>query len=749
MREITKREQVTTYMKNKGLDIVCLQEPNIPSSSIEQRDEFSFVFASSTKTGTDYHRVGYRRRIEKYRHHYIQHTSHLAEIEINMHGNPLVIHSEYIPHDAVNADSRIAAWDGLSARIGEISNNKNVLVFGDYNAAIHARKEGEEEFLGPHVWGQGLRFLLNKERRLPGGMNRDHLIGLLRAHDMKCMNSFFQKPNHEKAMYRHVWTRGLQGPFTSDWYSEIDFCLAFRRWSNSVIDVKSDSNTNIDTDHLALIVEVRQKLKAIRSENTEITRKGARAETEAQEEEYNGRVVQGILHGEAEDMEGFMKTLAAAAEERFTLKPKRERKRDCHPELERIIRDRDAALQANNKDEVVIITKLLKRRARKIRTDDQIQKFKDADWDPVKWQKKGYTPDHTNLINEQGNAVNDRMRPDTFADYFEKVQWAPNEDLELELEVDQQLFEPEEPIHDTQVEVRQDSFTREELDVAIGKLKNNKAPGPNRVTPELVKLLGDEGRDRLLELINNCWDKEELFDEMNKAGLAVIYKKGPTEKPENYRPIALLNIGYKLMASTIQSRLANAMDDRIDPAQFGFRKKRNTAQPIHVYRRLQEMHEEARLELITILLDWEKAFDKIHQGKLLEALRRIGIPDKMVRVIESMYRAPRFSVKEKGKRSTERRQRTGIRQGCPLSPYLFITVMTVMLTDMEKGMTEGERNITTASQPMGAEGHDKFFYADGTLILASTAEAAELMFRKIQTESAKYNMRFNQRKCVF
>ena len=83
MREITKREQLTTYMKNKGLDIVRLQEIKIPSSSLEQRGEFTFVFASSSETGTDYHGVGicYRRNIDKYRNHYIQHTSHLAEIE--------------------------------------------------------------------------------------------------------------------------------------------------------------------------------------------------------------------------------------------------------------------------------------------------------------------------------------------------------------------------------------------------------------------------------------------------------------------------------------------------------------------------------------------------------------------------------------------------------------------------------------------------------------------------------------------
>ena len=83
------------------------------------------------------------------------------------------------------------------------------------------------------------------------------------------------------------------------------------------------------------------------------------------------------------------------------------------------------------------------------------------------------------------------------------------------------------------------------------------------------------------------------------------------------------------MASMIQKRLAEAMGDRIDPAHVGFRKSRSTSQPIHIYRRVQEIHEEAGLELVTILLDWEKAFDKIHQGRRLDALKRIGIPMKV------------------------------------------------------------------------------------------------------------------------
>ena len=68
-----------------------------------------------------------------------------------------------MPHDASNEISRLAAWGEMGNRIGEISHNKNVVALGDFNAAVHARKPGEEEYLGSHVWGKGLRFLREKE----------------------------------------------------------------------------------------------------------------------------------------------------------------------------------------------------------------------------------------------------------------------------------------------------------------------------------------------------------------------------------------------------------------------------------------------------------------------------------------------------------------------------------------------------------------------------------------------------------
>ena len=70
--------------------------------------------------------------------------------------------------------------------------------------------------------------------------------------------------------------------------------------------------------------------------------------------------------------------------------------------------------------------------------------------------------------------------------------------------IDQQRQEtPDtEPIYDTEAEVKQEPFTKEELNEAISRPRNNKTPRPNRVTSELIKLSSGEAREKLRELLN-------------------------------------------------------------------------------------------------------------------------------------------------------------------------------------------------------------------------------------------------------
>ena len=189
------------------------------------------------------------------------------------------------------------------------------------------------------------------------------------------------------------------------------------------------------------------------------------------------------------------------------------------------------------------------------------------------------------------------------------------------------------------------------------------------------------------------------------------------------------------------------MDGTLDENQYGFRKGKSTAQPLFILRRTQEIQEEAALECHLLLLDWEKAVDKVLQDRMTKAIKRLGIPDKIINMINEIYREPNYMITDKDTTTEPRIQRAGIRQGCPLSPYLFVMLMTVIMYDVEKGLTEQESDIVENSK-LHKQVSGKLFYADDTIIMAQKAEAVEIILHRIEAESHKYALKLNQGKCI-
>ena len=96
------------------------------------------------------------------------------------------------------------------------------------------------------------------------------------------------------------------------------------------------------------------------------------------------------------------------------------------------------------------------------------------------------------------------------------------------------------------------------------------------------------------------------------------------------------------------------------------------------------MAERHGLQLYMLALDYSKAFDSIPHAKLVESLRRLGAPPHMTRLVEMLYVSPRFRIKIQEGISDEYEQKIGIRQGCPLSPYLYIIATSCLMTDVLK-----------------------------------------------------------------
>ena len=307
-------------------------------------------------------------------------------------------------------------------------------------------------------------------------------------------------------------------------------------------------------------------------------------------------------------------------------------------------------------------------------------------WQGIKYIKNDFQPNVYARTDKNGRPVRLDQRAEATAEYLDDVQWKPkdkgNDILDVSGKVNEDLRHRR--MDDPKPQIDDGPITMDELDRVVRKLKRNKSPGPDDITTDWVKDLDAECRQLLLELLNEWWNNESMTEEMDQARVASLYKKGDPKKQENYRPISLLNVFYKIIAAVIHKRLEAGLDERIHDTQFGFRKSKATTQALFTARRIQEFAERAGLPGAMIFLDWEKEFDKLDHQKLLEVLWSYNIPEKLYNLIKHIYTAPKFQVNIEGVRSQWHRQKAGIRQGCPLSPYLFILVMNRVFQQVHK-----------------------------------------------------------------
>eukprot|EP00959_Pyramimonas_sp_CCMP1952_P027955 586589-Pyramimonas_sp.AAC.1 len=113
--------------------------------------------------------------------------------------------------------------------------------------------------------------------------------------------------------------------------------------------------------------------------------------------------------------------------------------------------------------------------------------------------------------------------------------------------------------------------------------------------------------------------------------------------------------------------------------------------------------------MYVLALDSKQAFDSVNISAMLAALERFCVPTFVLEVIQSIYRDRTFVVRDKGSMSKEKGQRSGISQGFPLPPFLFVMVMSVMMHDAE-----------AALQPARPGQFRQLVYADDALLMART-----------------------------
>ena len=170
-------------------------------------------------------------------------------------------------------------------------------------------------------------------------------------------------------------------------------------------------------------------------------------------------------------------------------------------------------------------------------------------------------------------------------------------------------------------------------------------------------------------------------DPLRHTVVSLLFKGGDRADCANYRPIALSNVIYKIYASMIDARLTEALDKvgGISDAQNGSRKHRTTSGKIL---NLTAMIEHANKEGSPIFIgyiDFCKAYDSVEHWAIRDTLVAYGFPLRIVEVISDIYSNNTTAIRTTVGTTDPISVTRGVRQGCPLSPLLFILFVDPLL----------------------------------------------------------------------
>jgi len=216
--------------------------------------------------------------------------------------------------------------------------------------------------------------------------------------------------------------------------------------------------------------------------------------------------------------------------------------------------------------------------------------------------------------------------------------------------------------------------TLEEITEALRELPEGKAPGPDGFSVEFYKKFWPDLGPLLLAAYYELYNTDSAFlIGFNDGMIRLIPKPGKNnEQLENWRPITLLNVDYKILSKVMASRIKVVISDIVHPDQAGFIKGRYIGKSIRTILDIIDKCDHENISGILASLDIHKAFDSINWEYAWEMMIQFGFPEQFIKWLKLLYRTPRSCVINNGFLTKNFNLEKGVRQGCPVSPYIFI-----------------------------------------------------------------------------
>jgi hypothetical protein len=271
-------------------------------------------------------------------------------------------------------------------------------------------------------------------------------------------------------------------------------------------------------------------------------------------------------------------------------------------------------------------------------------------------------------------------------------------------------------------------FTADDVTEAIISMKGLVAPGPDGLPAMFYhtywEIINKEVINTVLQVLNNKGDPTPF----NNTYICLIPKKKDPTHPGDYRPISLCNVILKIITKTIANRIKLILPDVISPNQSVFVPGRmitdNTLVAYEVFHFFNQSN--SKKGYMGIKTDMAKAYDRVEWSFLQKTLETMGFSKKLTDTIMRCVSSVSFSILLNGNPTIPFKPQMGLRQGDPLSPYLFIICANVFSGLITKAQMNSE--IHGVKVANGAPAISQLLFTDDSLLFcrATTKEAATI-----------------------
>ena len=578
----------------------------------------------------------------------------------------------YAPTNLAPEEDKVAFYERLQSIVDRIPKRDILILMGDMNAKIGNENKGREKTMGIHGLGN-----MNE--------NGEMFANFCTFNELVIGGSIFP---HKKC-HKATWVSP-----DNKTENQIDHIAICRTWRSTLQDVRTKRGADIGSDHHLVVAKLKIKLAKQRSKTNRRTKfdldklQNSQRKCELQltlKNRFSALQPDDTEEGIDKTWDNFKEIIIGTCNEVLRPAPKN-KKHWISDETWQRIEDRKHAKQTVNQaktrkhkqltqqeyhtiskevskmlrhDKRTFYNKLAEQAEEAAGKGDLKQLYKITKL--LSGKKANYNVPVRDKQGKLLSSIDDQLR--RWKEYFQEVLNRPTP-----------LNPPDLTTGET-LDINMEEISKEEIWKAINQMKTGKAAGIDNIPPEVLKEGGAEIVNQLHNIFNKIWSTETPPAEWKKGLLIKIPKNGDLSRCDKWRGITLLSVPSKVFSRTILNRIKEACDDLLREEQAGFRRGRSCIDQIATLRIIIEQSIEWQSPLYATFVDFEKAFDSINRETIWSIMRHYGIPNKIIAIIKSLYENFTCQIVHNGKMSDEFHVTTGVKQGCLLSPLLFLLVL--------------------------------------------------------------------------